>query len=77
MSFLAENLPNVRGFSGCQQVIVYLDPENRTMIFDEEWLSIEHHRKYINAISENGVLKELATFLEAPPEIKYFDQVEL
>lgn len=77
MSFLKENLPNVRDFSGCQNVTIYFDPNNQQMIFDEEWVSVEHHQKYISAISASGVLSELATFLEAPPDIKYFDRIEL
>jgi len=47
------------------------------MIFDEDWLSVEHHQQYIKAISENGVMGQLASFLEAPPEIKYFDQIDI
>lgn len=77
MSFLKKNLPNVRGYSGCQNVTIYFDSNNKQMIFDEEWLSVEHHQKYISTISESGILSELATFLEAPPDIKYFDRIEL
>ncbi|NEZ61560.1 antibiotic biosynthesis monooxygenase [Leptolyngbyaceae cyanobacterium CCMR0082] len=75
--FLAANLPNVRGFSGCLQVTVYFDSETQRMIFDEEWLTIEHHQRYINAITQNGVLHKLAHFLESPPNIKYFDRMEI
>ncbi len=77
LPFLEKNLPNVRGFKGCLQVTVFLDSESRKMIFDEDWLSVEHHQQYIKAISENGVMGQLASFLEAPPEIKYFDQIDI
>jgi len=77
LPFLEKNLPNVRGFKGCLKVTVFLDSESKKMIFDEDWLSVEHHQQYIKAISENGVMGQLASFLEAPPEIKYFDQIDI
>lgn len=77
MAFLEANLPNVRSFPGCLHVTIYFDQNNQTMIFDEEWLSIEHHQRYIRSISDSGVLKELVAFLKSPPEINYFDRVEL
>jgi quinol monooxygenase YgiN len=77
LPFLEKNLPSVRGFVGCLNVMVFLDKKSRKMIFDEEWLSVEAHQKYINAIASNGVMGELASFLEAPPEIKYLDRIDI
>ncbi|MET0004564.1 MAG: hypothetical protein ABW087_13175 [Candidatus Thiodiazotropha sp.] len=47
------------------------------MIFDEEWMSVEDHQKYINTIADSGVMGELISFLESPPEIKYFDRIDV
>jgi quinol monooxygenase YgiN len=77
LPFLEANLPNTRGFKGCLNVTVFLDETTRRMIFDEEWLSVEDHRKYIDAISGTGVMGELVAFLEAPPEIGYFDRMDM
>ncbi len=77
LPFLAANLPNTRGFEGCLNVTVFLDQASRKMIFDEEWLSANDHQKYIDTIAGTGVMAELITFLEAPPEIKYFDRIEI
>ncbi|MBW9267748.1 MAG: antibiotic biosynthesis monooxygenase [Candidatus Thiodiazotropha sp. (ex. Lucinisca nassula)] len=77
MPFLQANLPNVRGFKGCLNVTVFLDNESRIMIFDEEWMSVEDHQKYINTIADSGVMGELISFLESPPEIKYFDRIDV
>ena len=77
LPFLTANLTNTRGFAGCLNVTVFLDKKSGKMIFDEEWLSRESHEKYINAIAENGVMSELASFLKSPPEIKYFDRMEM
>ena len=47
------------------------------MIFDEMWESVEHHQNYLSFITQNGVMTELASFLSSPPEIKYFDLLNL
>jgi quinol monooxygenase YgiN len=77
LSFLEDNLPNVRGFKGCLSVTVFLDKESGKMIFDEAWLSVDDHQKYINTIAKNGVMDELVSYLELPPVIKYFDPMEI
>ncbi|WP_438463215.1 antibiotic biosynthesis monooxygenase [Marinomonas sp. PE14-40] len=77
MSFLAANLPNVRGFDGCLGVAVYFDDENGEMLLEEEWLSVQKHYAYIKHIEENGVLEQLAAFFETPPSIKYFTKARL
>jgi quinol monooxygenase YgiN len=77
LPFLKDNLPNVRGFAGCLNVTVFLGEESRKMVLSEDWLSVEDHQRYINAISENGVMGELVAFFESAPEIKYFDRLDL
>jgi quinol monooxygenase YgiN len=77
MTFLDNNLANVRNFEGCSQVKVYYNPDEDEMIFDELWESVEHHQKYLGFITKNGVMAELASFLASKPEIKYFDIVDL
>jgi quinol monooxygenase YgiN len=77
LPFLENNLPKVRGFIGCLNVMVFLDHQSRKMIFDEEWLSIDAHQKYIHTITGNGVLEELVSFLESPPDITYLDRIEI
>lgn len=77
MEFLEKNLANVRNFEGCSQVEVYYNPDEAKMIFDEMWISVEHHQKYLDFITKNGVMVDLASFLASKPEIKYFDIVDL
>ncbi|MEW8624619.1 MAG: hypothetical protein AB2551_02555 [Candidatus Thiodiazotropha sp.] len=77
LPFLEKNLPRVRGFTGCLNVTVFFDKESRKMIFDEEWVSVEAHQEYINTIANNGVMDELISFLDGPPEIKYLDCLDI
>lgn len=77
LAFLEENLPAVRSFKGCQHVAVLLSPDKQRMLFDEVWLDCAHHHAYLAAIEKNGVLQTLASFLESPPEIHYFEPVSM
>ena len=77
LPFLEENLPHVRGFKGNLQVRVLFDEKNNEMLLDEEWLTVDSHQAYLSFIGENGVLQQLGSFLQAPPQIKYFNHVEI
>ncbi len=76
-TFLEANLPNVRGFSGCLNVTVLCNEASGDMLFDEEWLSVDHHQTYIQFISDNGVMAELGGFLSAPPTIRYLNRLAI
>jgi quinol monooxygenase YgiN len=77
IQFLEDNLPGVRGFKGNLQVCVLFDKEQTEMLLDEEWLSIESHQAYLKYIDENGVMDKLKSFLNSPPQIKYFERKEI
>ncbi len=77
MKFLEENLPNVRGYEGCESVKVYFNKETKEMAIDEIWASREHHQNYIKFITENGVMGQLISFLEQEPMVRYYDILEL
>lgn len=76
LPFLRDNLPNVRGFKGNLRVSVLFD-DNHGLLLDEEWLSKADHQTYLQFIEGNGVLAQLAEFLEGAPEIQYFCAVEI
>jgi quinol monooxygenase YgiN len=75
--FLEENLPNVRSFKGCLNVAVLFDKDTNQMVFDEEWKSKEDHQAYIAFIESNGVLADLAGFLQGPPKISYYEKLNI
>jgi quinol monooxygenase YgiN len=75
LPFLEVNLPNVRGFPGCLNVTIFLNKESGDLIIDEEWLTVDDHKEYIETISSNGIMNELISFLQSPPAIKYLDRV--
>ena len=53
---------------------VYFAKESSEMLLEEEWLSNKQHQAYLKYIETNGLLGELATFLESAPVIKYFQK---
>ncbi len=76
-SFLIQNLPHVRGFDGCMVVSVYFNDDKSEILLEEEWITVKHHHAYIKQIENNGTLAALASFLAAPPVIKYFKKEEM
>ncbi|MCG8393541.1 MAG: antibiotic biosynthesis monooxygenase [Pseudomonadales bacterium] len=77
LPFLEENLPTVRAFRGNMRVSVLFDKSHNEMLLDEEWLTQDDHKAYLDFIGNNGTLQQLAAFLSQPPEIKYFETVEI
>ena len=75
--FLEANLPNVRGFKGTLSVSILHDQQTGNFLIFEEWLSREHHQNYIKFISENGVMEQLVSFLEGPPEVTYLEKLAI
>lgn len=74
-SFLQSNLPNVRGFEGALNVMLYHDRDTRAFLLHEEWLSRSHHRAYLEFIEEKGVMASLLAFMEGPPRVTYYEKL--
>jgi len=77
IEFLDKNVPNVRGFDGCNSVNLYFDNETNEMIITENWESKEHHGKYIEFIAKNGVMQDLISYLQKEPTIKYYEILDI
>ncbi|WP_062061826.1 putative quinol monooxygenase [Aquimarina longa] len=77
MIFLKENLPNVRNFDGCLLVEILFNHQNNSLIIYEKWESKEKHANYIEFISTNGAMEQLASFLAGPPEVSYFEKLNI
>lgn len=77
LKFLDENLPNVRGFKGARNVTILHNETTMTLAIYEEWQSKDHHQNYIKFITENGVMAKLASFLDTPPSVKYFNKLKI
>lgn len=77
-AFLKEALPDTRAYDGCQGVDIYgnLD-ESTNLVFYERWDSREHYQKYLNWRAETGVLDQMASKLTGPPNIRYYDRVDV
>lgn len=76
-NFLDENIPNVIAFEGCEKLEVFFNEEINEMIISETWANNDAHQKYVNFISNNGVMEKLISFLDDAPSIKYFDILEV
>lgn len=74
--FLVEKLPDVRRFSGCIYVKV-LFSDDKHLLLEEEWQSVEHHQQYMAHVESNSVLTQLMQFFTGQPEIRYFKLSDL
>lgn len=72
--FLEENLQNVRGFNGALNVSILFNEETNGFLIHEEWLSQDHHQDYLRAITDNGIMAQLLTYLENPPKVSYYSK---
>ena len=73
--FLEKNLPAVRGFDGALSVSILFDDDSGKLLIFEEWKSREHHQAYISAITQNGVMEQLLSFMTGPPNVQYYERV--
>ena len=66
--------PVTREFDGCSHIDISADQEDpNRLIMTENWVSKEHHLKYLEYRTDDGNLEKLVALLESPPEITYFD----
>ena len=75
--FLKDKLPAVRGFDGALSVTLFHDEESGNLRIIEEWRSKNDHGAYIASIQQNGVMAALVGFMVSPPEVNYFERLEL
>ena len=75
---LQEVLPDTRVFPGCisVEVLEHHDaPGGITLM--EEWESLEDQVEYINWLTETGMMQTLGSFIEAEPEIIYYEKLDI
>ncbi|MFT5142840.1 MAG: quinol monooxygenase YgiN [Rhodothermales bacterium] len=72
---LAELFPVTRAYDGCIDITAYLNDDGQTFVFIENWKSKAQYEKYLAWRTETGVMAKLASLLEEPASIRYFDTV--
>lgn len=74
---LSDVFEGTRQYEGCRGITAYSNVDDAlTVVFVEYWDSRAHHERYMAYRTETGVIAELVGMLEAPPSIRYFDQVD-
>lgn len=76
-SYLAEILPESRGYEGCQGFELYFNTEDDgKMVLIEHWDSRPQHEKYLGWRTETGVMDKIGGMLAGPPNIRYFERAD-
>ncbi|PCJ43621.1 MAG: antibiotic biosynthesis monooxygenase [SAR86 cluster bacterium] len=73
---LARIFPDTRAYDGCIDITAYLEDNEHTFLFIENWESKEHYARYLAWREESGSLAELGEHLQGPPVIRYFENVD-
>ena len=78
LHFLQQILPDTRSFSGCLNLDVRQNQEDpNNLLFIESWRSRSDYEKYLAWRTETGTMKTLGAFMNGPPSIRYFDNLEI
>ena len=70
-------LPSTRSYDGCLEVTPYSDlDDGQTLVAVEHWESRGHYEAYFAWREETGAMAKLATMLEVPPILRFFEAVD-
>jgi quinol monooxygenase YgiN len=76
--FIAKCLPETRLCKGCINIDIYEEcSQNGYFVFYENWDSFASYEAYLSYRTEQGVMDKLSAFLSAPPEIVYYNRVDI
>jgi len=77
-NYIASIVEDTRSYDGCESMTFKVNQDDRTDIaFVESWENREKYEKYFAWRQESGALDKLGPMLAAPPNVRYFDNVEM
>ncbi len=78
MSVLETLLPETRDYDGCIKLDCHVNQsDDCDVVLIELWESAAHHKKYVAWRTEAGGMEKIAATLAGPPNIRYFDGVDV
>ncbi len=77
LKFLADILPDSRAYQGCISLSTVRDQDDENVIVVvERWESRTAHEEYFAWRVESGTLNASMDYLDAAPDIRYFDETD-
>jgi quinol monooxygenase YgiN len=74
---LPKLFPDTRAYEGCRGITAYINSyDSHTFVFVEYWKTKALYERYLAWRTETGVIAGLVSMSEAPPSIRYFDQID-
>jgi quinol monooxygenase YgiN len=77
VTMLREFLPETRLYKGFIDISINFQKENNTVLFFEEWESVEVYEAYLAWRGETGVMDRLSSVFTSAPTIRYFDREDV
>ena len=77
-SLLEALLPETRAHKGCRGIDIYGNLEDSgNVVFYERWDSRQDYEGYLAWRTETGVLAQFTEMTEGPPNIRFFERVDI
>jgi quinol monooxygenase YgiN len=71
-------LPDTRSYDGCEGLSFHQNVDDpASLLIYEKWVSRAKYEAYLGWRSERGDVAALGPMVTAPPNIRYFDDVEV
>ena len=74
---LREFLPETRLYKGFIDISINFQRESNSVLFFEEWESVEVYEAYLAWRGETGVMDRLGSVFTSAPIIRYFDSEDV
>ena len=74
VTMLREFLPETRLYKGFIDISINFQRERSSVLFFEEWESVEDYEAYLAWRGETGVMDRLGSVFVSAPNISYFDR---
>ncbi len=77
VTMLREFLPQTRLYKGFIDISINFQRESNSVLFFEEWESVEAYEAYLAWRVETGVMDRLGSVFVSAPDISYFDREDV
>ncbi len=76
-SLITQCLPETRKYSGCISIDIYENDKQGGLVFYEKWETKADYHAYLNWRTEQGVMDEIGALLISPPDIQYYNHIDI
>ncbi|PKH52468.1 antibiotic biosynthesis monooxygenase [Tenacibaculum sp. Bg11-29] len=76
-NLLSEYLPETRKYKGFIDIKIHKNLADNTFVFYEEWETTQDYEAYLKWRTDTGVMDALGNTFSSPPNIRYWNTLNL